>query len=66
MIPTIRLPTLVVGGRASIFPAHTQEWIAEQIPGAECLIFAADEGGSHFMFYENPAKFNAAVHAILG
>jgi pimeloyl-ACP methyl ester carboxylesterase len=66
VIPTIRLPTLVVGGRASIFPAHTQEWIAERIPGAECVIFAAEEGGSHFMFYENPAKFNAAVNAFLG
>ena len=66
VIPTIRLPTLVVGGNASIFPAHTQEWIAEQIPGAECVIFAADEGGSHFMFYENPAKFNAVVEAFLG
>ena len=65
MIPTIRLPTLVVGGHASIFPAHTQEWIAEQIPGAECVIFDAGEGGSHFMFYENPAKFNAVVETFL-
>jgi non-heme chloroperoxidase len=66
VIPAIRLPTLVVGGHASMFPAHTQEWIAEQIPGAECVIFAADDGGSHFMFYENPAKFNAVVEAFLG
>jgi len=66
VIPTIRLPTLVVGGHASIFPAHTQEWLAEQIPGAECVIFDADEGGSHFMFYENPEKFNAVVEAFLG
>ena len=65
VIPAIRLPTLVVGGHASIFPAHTQEWIAEQIPGADCVIFDAGEGGSHFMFYENPAKFNAAVNAFL-
>ena len=65
VIPAIRLPTLVVGGHASIFPAHTQEWIAEQIPGAECVIFDAGEGGSHFMFYENPAKFNAVVNAFL-
>ena len=65
VIPTIRLPTLVVGGRASIFPAHMQEWIAEQIPGAECVIFDAGEGGTHLMFYENPAKFNAVVETFL-
>ncbi len=66
LIPTIRLPTLVIGGEASLFPPHTQHWIANQIPGAECVIFAADEGGSHFMFLENPTKFNAAVDAFLG
>ena len=65
VIPAIRLPTLVVGGQGSIFPAHTQEWIAEQIPGAEYVVFDAGEGGSHFMFYENPAKFNAVVNAFL-
>lgn len=65
-IKTIRLPTLVVGARASIFSAESQEWIAAQIPGAEAVIFEADEGGSHFMCYENPAKFNAIVEAFLG
>jgi len=66
LIPTICLPTLVIGGAASIFPAHTQEWLAEQIPGAEYVIFGAEEGGSHFMFYENPEKFNAVVEGFLG
>lgn len=66
LIPTIRLPTLVIGGDASVFSAHTQHWLAEQILGAECIIFGADEGGSHFMFYENPEKFNALVEAFLG
>ncbi|MBT3626700.1 MAG: alpha/beta hydrolase [Rhodospirillaceae bacterium] len=66
LIPTIRLPTLVVGGDVSIFSARSQHWLAEQIPGAECVIFGADEGGSHFMFYENPEKFNAVVEGFLG
>jgi pimeloyl-ACP methyl ester carboxylesterase len=66
MIATIRLPTLVVGGDASIFPAHTQHWLAEQIRGAECVIFGAEEGGSHFMFFENQKKFNAVVEDFLG
>lgn len=66
LIPTICLPTLVIGGAASIFTAHTQEWLAEHIPGAEYIIFGAEEGGSHFMFYENPEKFNAVVEGFLG
>ncbi len=65
VIKTIRLPTLVVGATASIFSAESQAWIAAQIPGAAVEIFAADEGGSHFMCYENPAKFNALVAAFL-
>ncbi len=59
-------PTLVVGGEASIFPATSQRWIAARIPGAEVEIFGAAEGGSHFMFWENPARFNARVGAFLG
>lgn len=66
VIKTIRLPSLVVGAKQSIFSAESQEWIAAQIPGAEAVIFEADEGGSHFMCYENPKKFNALVDAFLG
>ncbi len=65
VIKTIRLPTLVVGAEESIFSAESQIWIADQIPGAEVEIFPADEGGSHFMCYENPTKFNALVDAFL-
>ena len=64
-IRTVRRPTLVVGAEASIFSAESQEWIAAQIPGAEVEIFAAAEGGSHFMCYESPTKFNALVEAFL-
>ncbi|MBT7293718.1 MAG: alpha/beta hydrolase [Rhodospirillaceae bacterium] len=65
VIKTIRLPSLVVGAEASIFSAESQRWIAAQIPGAAVEIFAAGEGGSHFMCYENPVKFNALVEAFL-
>ena len=61
VIETIRLPTLVFGGEASIHPTACQRWIAETIPGAELEIFPAGEGGSHFLFYENPSRFNARV-----
>jgi non-heme chloroperoxidase len=65
-IAAIRNPCLVIGGEASIFPAQSQRWIAAQIPGAEVEIFEAEEGGSHFMFIENPERFNARVAAFLG
>ena len=61
VIRRIRLPSLVVGADASLAPASSIRWIAEQIPGAILEIFAADEGGSHFMFAENPEKFNRIV-----
>ena len=59
-------PTLVIGGEASAVPAASQKWIAEQIPGARVEIFSAAEGGSHFMFWENPNKFNELVNDFLG
>lgn len=65
-IPRIGVPTLVVGGEASFFTPASQRWIARQIPGAQAQIFGASEGGGHFMFMENPAKFNAMVEQFIG
>lgn len=64
-IPTIRNRTLVIGGESSIFSARSQHWIGEQIPGARVEIFSTAEGGAHFMFFENPGKFNALVRDFL-
>jgi non-heme chloroperoxidase len=66
LIPGITLPTLVIGARASVFKPESQEWIARQIPGAQIEIFDEDEGGSHFMWLENPEKFNRIVRAFVG
>ena len=65
VIERTRLPALVVGGRKSIFSAESQEWIASVNPHAKAIIFEENEGGSHFMFFENPARFNAEVSAFL-
>lgn len=65
-IPRIDVPTLVIGGEASFFHPNSQRWIARQIRGAKVEIFGAGEGGSHFMFMENPRKFNALVSAFIG
>jgi non-heme chloroperoxidase len=65
IITRIRLPTLVVGAEMSVFPAVSQEWIARQIPGARLEIFAEKDGGSHFMCFENPIRFNGVVRDFL-
>jgi pimeloyl-ACP methyl ester carboxylesterase len=65
VIERTRLPTLVIGGRKSIFSAESQEWIASVNPNAQVSIFEEDEGGAHFMFFENPKRFNAEVSGFL-
>jgi pimeloyl-ACP methyl ester carboxylesterase len=65
VVSRIRVPTLVVGAEKSFFPVSTQEWIAGQIPGARLEIFAEKDGGSHFMCFENPTRFNAVVGDFL-
>ncbi|MEZ5668631.1 MAG: alpha/beta hydrolase [Alphaproteobacteria bacterium] len=64
-IGRIRVPTLVVGGTVSIFTAESQRWIAAQIPGATADIYEEADGGGHFMFIENPQRFNASVVKFL-
>jgi non-heme chloroperoxidase len=65
IIPRITLPTLVIGGRVSLIPWKSIAWIAKQIPGAQLEVFEENEGGSHFMFVENPTKFNQIVSSFV-
>lgn len=65
VIARIDIPTLVIGGEISLVPVPGQAWIAKAT-GGELEVFAADEGGAHFMFMENPEKYNARVAAFLG
>ena len=65
VITRIRLPTLIVAAEMSLFPSESQAWIAGQIPGARLEIVAEKDGGSHFMCFENPARFNALVRDFL-
>ncbi len=65
-IPTITVPTLIVSGRVSLMPWKSQQWIHEQIGGSQVVFFEEEEGGQHFMFIENPEKFNRHVREFLG
>ncbi|WDD36744.1 alpha/beta hydrolase (plasmid) [Nostoc sp. UHCC 0926] len=64
-IVRIRQPTLIIGGRKSMIPWQSQVWINQSIPDSELEIFEAAEGGGHFMFIENPEKFNRRVLQFL-
>ena len=66
LIPRINLPTLIISGRASAIPWKSQEWIHRQIEGSQFEVFEESEGGQHFMFIENPEKFNRLVMEYLG
>lgn len=65
-IPRIDLPTLIVAGKASVVPFASQVWIHDQIRNSQLVGFEASEGGSHFMFFENPGKFNRVVAEFVG
>jgi non-heme chloroperoxidase len=66
LIPRIDLPTLIISGRASLIPWKSQEWIHRQIKGSQFEVFEEAEGGKHFMFIENPEKFNRMIMEYLG
>jgi non-heme chloroperoxidase len=66
LIPRIKLPTLIISGRASFIPWKSQEWIHRQIKGSQFEVFEEAEGGQHFMFIENPEKFNRMIMEYLG
>ncbi|KAK3373489.1 Alpha/Beta hydrolase protein [Lasiosphaeria ovina] len=61
VLPRISVPTLVLAGEVSVFPHAGIEWIATQVPGARNYTFTAAEKGSHFVFWENPERFNSVL-----
>jgi non-heme chloroperoxidase len=48
-----------------MIPWQSQVWINQSIPNSELEIFEEAEGGGHFMFIENPDKFNRRVLQFL-
>ncbi|MCB9993491.1 MAG: alpha/beta hydrolase [Hyphomicrobiaceae bacterium] len=64
-IKRVNLPALVIGAEGSTHKVEVLTWVASQIPGAKLRIWKKEEGGSHFMFLENPRQFNAELRAFL-
>ena len=65
VLKKIDVPTLFITGRASIHPWQSFEWMQKQVKGFSLSIFEEDQGGSHFMFVENPEQFNKTVIQFL-
>lgn len=65
VFPRITVPVLVVGARGSVAPVAGMEWIAKQVQKGRVVVFEKEEGGSHFMFFENPDKFNRILEEFL-
>ena len=65
VLPRLDVPALVVAAEGSVFPTEGLRWVSEQIPRGKFIAFDKEEGGSHFMFYENPEKFNGVVEEFL-
>lgn len=65
-LPRITLPTLFIGGMASLVPVSCMTWNASQVAGSQLQIFEVSEKGSHFMFIENAPKFNGLLRSFIG
>ena len=64
-LPRINRPTLFIGAVGSLVPYKCILWNASQVRGARATIFQAGEGDSHFMFIENPVKFNNLLTSFI-
>ena len=61
VLPRINRRSLYIAGEASFVPMTATKWAAEQTPGARFESIGGHEGGNHFMFVENPDRFNRLV-----
>ncbi len=62
VIPTINIPTLVIGAKNSHVKVSNNEWTHEHIPGSKLVLFET----AHMMFMEEPDAFNKAVMDFIG
>jgi len=64
-VARVTVPSLYVGGKVSLVSWKSVIYQAEQAKNGRYEIFEEDEGGAHFMFLENPTKFNQLVREFL-
>ncbi|KAK6212701.1 hypothetical protein LQW54_004968 [Pestalotiopsis sp. IQ-011] len=64
VVSTVDVPTLIVGGEASVLQEETPRWLHKQIPRSRLHLFGKEEGG-HFVFWESPESFNKVLYDFL-
>lgn len=64
VVSAVDVPTLIIGGEASILQEETPRWLHAQIPRSRLHLFGKDEGG-HFVFWESPESFNKVLDDFL-
>ncbi len=63
IIPMINIPTLVISGKKSFINWKSQAWNHEKIAHSKIEYF---EEKGHFMFFEDPERFNRVVKDFIG
>jgi len=61
----VKVPSLVIGGRVSKVPIAIAQKMHDSLPGSKFVIFEADEGGGHAMFWEGPTKYNESLRSFM-
>lgn len=67
LVAEANVPTLVYGGKSSLVPWRAMQWVHEQIPGSEFMLFGTDVG-VHGAFLNPPPsgpRFMRTVHSFL-
>jgi pimeloyl-ACP methyl ester carboxylesterase len=61
----VKVPTLVIGGRVSKVPVKIAQGIHKAVPSSSFVVFEADEGGGHAMFWEGSQKYNDSLRTFM-
>jgi len=65
VVSRVSVPSLYIGGKVSLVNWESVVQQANEAKQGSYVIFEEDEGGAHFMFLENPTKFNKVVRDFL-
>jgi len=65
VVSRVTVPSLYVGGKVSLVSWESVIQQAKDAKQGSYEIFEENEGGAHFMFLENPEKFNQVVRDFL-
>jgi non-heme chloroperoxidase len=62
LLPSLRLPVLVVNGASSVVPVEVGAWLAAALPSARSVVLP---GAGHAPFWDDAPGFNGAVRSFV-